>query len=571
MVVGLGKTPSPESLMTSRRLIGRRPSTPGRTSDSSRSGSSLPSDLMVQTCRRVGIVSVVFGSIWAFMTVMNNFVLPLLSERMQTLYPYPGNLLGGLGVASSMVMVALARRISHRKQLLIDLGSGYLVLQCLLISILTHWIPVPMVPRVSWACIAILIYPAIVPNTPRKTFIVSLIAASTEPLAMGLSMLRGVEFQGGWLYVLWMSVPNYICAFLVTVPVKIIHGLGQQVRRARELGSYRLEEPLGKGGMGEVFRATHQMLARPAAVKLIRPEILGSSSPGAARVIVERFRREAEAAASLRSPHTISLYDFGVANDGTFFFVMELLDGLDLETLVERFGPVPPERCVYLLRQVCESLQEAHSRGLVHRDIKPSNIFTCRLGLQVDFVKVLDFGLVKAVNDGGREATLLTLPDSTTGTPAYIAPEMVRGDRIADHRVDIYTLGCVAYWLLTGRLVFQAANAIQLMYQHANAIPVPPSQLSEFEVPAALDSAILACLAKFPEERPQSAAELSGRLLASLPGDRWSEEIAHRWWDRHHPAAARLEHTDSHRILTKTMEAAWEPIETPSPVASAGS
>ncbi len=523
--------------MNPRRLVGRRPSTPGRTSDSSRSGSSLPSDLMVQTCRRVGIVSVVFGSVWAFMTVTNNFVLPLLSERMQSLYPYPGNVLGGLGVASAAVMVVLARRIGHKQRLLIDIGSGYLVLQCLLISVLTHWIPVPMGPQVSWACIAILIYPAIVPNTPRKTFIVSLIAASTEPLAMGLSVLRGVEFQGGWLYVLWMSVPNYICAFLVVVPVKIIHGLGQQVRRARELGSYRLEEPLGKGGMGEVFRATHQMLARPAAVKLIRPEILGSSSPGAARVIVERFRREAEAAASLRSPHTISLYDFGVANDGTFFFVMELLDGLDLETLVERFGPVPPERCVYLLRQVCESLQEAHSRGLVHRDIKPSNIFTCRLGLQVDFVKVLDFGLVKAVHEGGREATLLTLPDSTTGTPAYIAPEMVRGDRIADHRVDIYTLGCVAYWLLTGRLVFQAANAIQLMYQHANAIPVPPSQLSEFEVPEALDSAILACLAKFPEERPQSAAELSGRLLAALPGAGWTEEIAHRWWDRHHPAS----------------------------------
>ncbi len=557
--------------MNPRRLVGRRHSTPGQTSDSSRSGSSLPSDLMVQTCRRIGIVSVVFGSIWAFMTVMNNFVLPLLSERMQTLYPYPGNVLGGLGVASSMVMVALARRISHKKQLLIDLGSGYLVLQCLLISVLTHWIPVPMVPRVSWACIAILIYPAIVPNTPRKTFIVSLIAASTEPVAMGLSMLRGVEFQGGWLYVLWMSVPNYICAFLVVVPVKIIHGLGQQVRRARELGSYRLEEPLGKGGMGEVFRATHQMLARPAAVKLIRPEILGSSSPGAARVIVERFRREAEAAASLRSPHTISLYDFGVANDGTFFFVMELLDGLDLETLVERFGPVPPERCVYLLRQVCESLQEAHSRGLVHRDIKPSNIFTCRLGLHVDFVKVLDFGLVKEVHEGGKQSTLLTLPDSTTGTPAYIAPEMVRGDGTADHRVDIYTLGCVAYWLLTGRLVFQAANAIQLMYQHANATPVPPSQLSEFEVPEALDHAILACLAKFPEQRPQSAAELSAQLLAALPGAGWTEETAHRWWDRHHPAAARLEHTDSHRILTKTMEAAWEPIETPSPVASAGS
>jgi eukaryotic-like serine/threonine-protein kinase len=554
--------------MTSRRLLGRRPSTPGKTSGTAGSGHSLPSDLMVQTCRRVGIVSTVFGSIWAFMTIMNNFVLKLLSERMDTLYPLPGNVLGALGVASSVVMVYIARKYSHKQQLLIDLGSGYLVLQCFLISVLTHWIPVPMVPRVSWVCIAILIYPAIVPSTPRKTLLVSLLAASTEPLAMALSMLRGIEFQGGWLYVAWMAVPNYICAFLVVVPVKMIHRLGHQVRRARELGSYRLEEPLGKGGMGEVFRATHQMLARPAAVKLIRPEILGSSSPGAARVIIQRFRREAEAAASLRSPHTISLYDFGVANDGTFFFVMELLDGLDLETLVERFGPVPPERSVYLLRQVCDSLQEAHSRGLVHRDIKPSNIFTCRLGLEVDFVKVLDFGLVKAVDEGGREATLLTAPDSTTGTPAYIAPEMVRGDRVADHRVDLYTLGCVAYWLLTGRLVFQAPNAIQLMYQHANTPPVPPSQLSEFEIPPALDAVILACLAKFPEERPQSAAELSSRLMQAMPAPAWTEELAHRWWNRHHPESECGEPCESHRILTKTMEASWEPLETPSNLVS---
>ena len=188
----------------------------------------------------------------------------------------------------------------------------------------------------------------------------------------------------------------------------------------------------------------------------------------------------------------------------------------------------------------------------------------------MDFVKVLDFGLVKAVDDRGREATLLTAPESTTGTPAYIAPEMVRGDRVADHRVDIYTLGCVGYWLLTGRLVFQAPNAIQLMYQHANATPVPPSQLSELEIPAELDSVILACLAKYPEERPQSAAELSRRLLAAIPAV-WSEEQAQRWWDRHHPEFARTEPTEADkRMLTKTMDAMWEPVETPAPPVAAG-
>jgi len=518
---------------------------------------------MFQTCRRVWTVSVVFASIWALMTLVNNFVIRVISDRMDSLYPYPGNLIGIAGVASSIAMAYLARKLGKKPPLLIDVGAGYLVLQCLLIALLTHWVPIPMVPRVSWVCVAILIYPAIVPNTVRKTLVVSLLAASTEPLAMFIfQQLRGTEYPGGLLYVAWTSLPNYLAAFLSVVPVKIIHGLGRHLKRARELGSYRLEEPLGKGGMGEVFRATHQMLARPAAVKLIRSEILGSSSPAAARVIVERFRREAEAAASLRSPHTINLYDFGVAHDGTFFLVTELLDGLDLESLVERYGPVPPERVVHLLQQACASLEEAHVRGLVHRDIKPSNIFTCRMGLAVDFVKVLDFGLVKAVGDESRDATMLTAPDVTTGTPAYIAPEVVRGDRVPDHRVDIYTLGCVAYWLLTGRLVFQAPNAVQLMYQHANTAPPPPSERSEFEISPALDNVILDCLAKFPEERPQSAAELSRRLALAVPAPVWTEELAHRWWDRHHPETAPAETgAEYDRMLTKTMEAAWEQVE----------
>jgi eukaryotic-like serine/threonine-protein kinase len=552
--------------MTSR-LLGRRPSTPVRSAESSRPGQGLPSDMLGQSCSRVGIVGLVFATLWALTIIMNTFVARWLGEMafMRDLWPFPGQLIATIGVISSLLITVLARRHSLTPKQLVDVGSGYLVLQCLLVSILGQWAPVPISPRVSWVCIPILFYPAIVPNTPRKTLVTSLLAASTEPLALLISHLRGVPVHFSAFYLLWDFLPTYICAFLVVLPVKIIHNLGQQVRRARELGSYRLEEPLGKGGMGEVFRATHQMLARPAAVKLIRSEILGSSTPAAARVITERFRREAEAAASLRSSHTISLYDFGVAQDGTFFLVMELLDGLDLETLVERFGPVQPERTVHLLRQVCDSLAEAHARGLVHRDIKPSNIFTCRMGLEVDFVKVLDFGLVKAIGDGDQQSTLLTAPDSTTGTPAYIAPEIVRGDGVADHRVDIYTLGCVGYWLLTGRLVFQAPTAIQMMYQHANAIPVPPSHQSELEIPAALDSAILACLAKHPEDRPQNASELSRLLAAAVPGESWSEERAHRWWERHHPQPNWVQPVESdRRMLTKTEEL-WEPGETPAP------
>jgi eukaryotic-like serine/threonine-protein kinase len=547
--------------MNTRRLLGRRPSTPVRATTSSGQGQSLPSDVLGQTCRRVGIVGLVFAALWAFTIVMNTVVARWFGEMafMREIWPFPGLLVAPIGVISSIFMTVLARRLSG-KSILVDVGAGYLILQCFLVSVLGQWAPVPITPRVSWVCIAILFYPAIVPNTPRRTLVTSLLAASTEPLAFGLTHLRGVPVHLSPFYLLWDFLPNYLCAFLVVIPVKIIHRLGQQVKHARELGSYRIEEPLGRGGMGEVFRATHQMLARPAAVKLIRSEIIRSSTPSAARVIVERFRREAEAAASLRSPHTISLYDFGVSQDGTFFLVMELLDGLDLESLCERFGPVSPERAVYILRQVCESLAEAHSRGLVHRDIKPSNIFTCRLGLAVDYVKVLDFGLVKAIGEGDRDETMLTAPDSTTGTPAFIAPELVRGDGAVDHRVDIYALGCVGYWLLTGRLVFEAPNAIQMMYQHANTAPVPPSRRSELDIPAELDAVILTCLAKHPDDRPTTAGELSRRLAAAVKEESWSEERAHRWWERHHPEAGKPEPTSEFRHLTKTTDVGWAPV-----------
>jgi serine/threonine-protein kinase len=293
-------------------------------------------------------------------------------------------------------------------------------------------------------------------------------------------------------------------------------------------------------------------------VKLIRSEVLLRSEPDHARVLIERFRREAQASASLRSPHTISLYDFGVAQDGTFFLVMEMLEGIDLETLVQRFGPQPADRTAHLLRQACESLAEAHSRGLVHRDIKPSNIFVCRMGLAVDFVKVLDFGLVKALDDGEKQEVLLTAPNATAGTPAYIAPEVVLGKSAIDHRVDIYALGCVAYWLLTGRLVFEASNAMQVMIQHANTPPVPPSARVELEIPPAVDDVVLACLAKDPTDRPASAAELATRLSAAVTGPAWSQDLALRWWERHRPESVRPVPTHAGGLtLEKTLGPGW--------------
>ncbi|HTO73089.1 MAG TPA: serine/threonine-protein kinase, partial [Gemmatimonadales bacterium] len=211
-----------------------------------------------------------------------------------------------------------------------------------------------------------------------------------------------------------------------------------------------------------------------------------------------------------------------------------------------------------------------HQRGLIHRDIKPSNIFTCRLGLQTDFVKVLDFGLVKGRGELERRDAMLTAPDATAGTPAYIAPEMVRGDSPIDHRVDIYALGCVAYWLLTGQLVFEAPNAIQLMIAHSNTPPVPPSQRIELEIPPAFDALVLACLAKRPDERPATAAELGRRLATVLTGEPWGEEKARHWWHRHHPESAKGAPIRCDVLLSRTINEGWTTESDPADSTLAG-
>ena len=293
------------------------------------------------------------------------------------------------------------------------------------------------------------------------------------------------------------------------------------------LGHYRLVEKLGAGGMGEVWRARHQLLTRSCAIKLIRPELLGATGREAA---IERFRLEARTIARLTSPNTVRLFDFGVSEAGGFYFVMELLTGMDVAAAVERFGPLPPERVVAVLRQVCRSLAEAHDEGVLHRDIKPHNLFLCRLGLEFDVVKVLDFGLVKSLDAGGAQ---LTSDGVLTGTPAYMPPERVMGGT-ADERSDLYSLGCVAYWMLTGRPVF-GGDPMAVMIHHARTAPTPPSKTIGDVLPAGLEEIVLACLAKAPEERPSSALDLWRRLgEVPLPAP-WSPERAELWWRQHLP------------------------------------
>jgi serine/threonine-protein kinase len=258
--------------------------------------------------------------------------------------------------------------------------------------------------------------------------------------------------------------------------------------------------------------------------------VLGAVTSKQADVLVQRFRREARAAANLRSPHTIQLYDFGVASDGTFYYVMELLNGMDLQSLVEEHGPVPPARVVHILQQACESLAEAHDRGLVHRDIKPANIQVCCMGQYFDFVKVLDFGLVKSQGSSAQADTRLTAPNAVTGTPAYLSPESALGQPV-DRRTDIYSLGCVAYWMLTARYVFDGPGPLQIMARHIQTPPEPPSRYSLVQIPAALEEIVLDCLAKRPEDRPASARELADRLARCELEQPWTREHARLWWE----------------------------------------
>jgi eukaryotic-like serine/threonine-protein kinase len=315
-----------------------------------------------------------------------------------------------------------------------------------------------------------------------------------------------------------------------------MYQLEVDVHRAKEMGGYRLDTLLGKGGMGEVWRARHRMLARDAAIKLIRSEMLVRATGKQSTITRRRFEQEAKTTAALRSPHTVELYDFGVSEDGAFYYVMELLDGIDLETLVEQFGPQSPARAVHLLRQVCQSLAEAHRLGVVHRDIKPTNIFLCRMGIEYDFAKVLDFGLVKAVL--GERETRMTMEGTTTGTPAYMPPELALGSQQIDGRADLYGLGCVAYWLLTGSLLFEEKNSTAMVLAHVQKTPVPPSGRTELSIPASLDRAVMACLAKKPEDRPANAEAFARMLEDCKEASPWTQEDAERWWRTNLPEGA---------------------------------
>jgi serine/threonine-protein kinase len=410
--------------------------------------------------------------------------------------------------------------------------------------------PLPSMGGVSWVGVWLVFFPAVVTLAPRQVLAGALLSWFVlAGITVASILVHGVPpgFQGSAVVaVVRMVTPVLICVAVAWAISYKIFALARDVSRTRRLGSYQLMEKIGSGGMGEVWKARHRLLARPAAVKLIRPESLDSDAKTRARALLRRFEREAQATALLTSPHSIMLYDFGIREDGVFYYVMELLGGIDLKTLVREFGPVPAERAVHFLRAMCDSLADAHDRGLIHRDIKPANVFICRRGRDFDFVKVLDFGLVKNVRESREALTQLTATGVAGGTPGFMAPEMVTGETQVDARADIYALGCVAYWLLTGRLVFEGNTPMAILVQHVKEAPPALSSRTEIMVPPALESLIHACLAKNPADRPASAEEL-GVALAQI-GDElpaWTRERAERWWRTNLPGRYDEPHSES--------------------------
>ncbi len=456
------------------------------------------------------------------------------------------------GVLSLVVYLIACRPRLSSKQIL-DLAGFYECLVCLAISmgvIMAVYDLLGHVPNMTPTTVLIVAFPLMVPAPPRRTLFTALAAATMGPIALfSLSALGRVPTPATANYLMLVGA-NLFAVVLAVFGSRIIYGINLDAAQAQELGAYRLETRLGRGGMGEVWRARHRMLIRPAAIKLIRPDIVATDEDSREHLtrVVRRFRREAQVTATLESPHTIELFDFGVTEDGVLYYVMELLEGCDLETMVEDKGPMSPARVIHILIQVCDSLAEAHERGLVHRDIKPANIMLCQKGRHCDVVKVVDFGLVALTTadeaEYDTERSRLSI-DGVAGTPAYMAPELASGaSNEANASADLYALGCVAYWLLTGRPVFERKNAMAVIVAHAVEEPIAPSRVVDVSIPDALESLVMSCLAKDPAKRPQSAEDIIKALEEMPTASEWTHARARAWWSEYGGAMRRGRHDE---------------------------
>jgi serine/threonine-protein kinase len=435
------------------------------------------------------------------------------------------------------------------------IDAGSIVLSCLgfalqsLSASLPHVEQMGPFPRLTLVLILtnVLIARAVfVPSPAAWTAAVSAAASLPVVASAGFAPAPSGAAGSGGVVALWAGLWAVCAAVVATLTSRVIYGLREEVREARRLGQYTLEEKLGEGGMGIVYRASHAMLRRPTAVKLLPPEKAGHAA-------LERFEREVQLTARLSHPNTVAVFDYGRTPDGVFYYAMEYLDGTNLEELVRADGPQPPARVVHVLRQVAAALVEAHGIGLVHRDVKPENIILCERGGVPDVAKVVDFGLVKDLARGGAA---LSRADVVQGTPLYLSPEAITAPDKVDARGDLYALGAVGYYLLTGQHVFVGATLVEVCSHHLHTRPSSPTERLGRTVPASLELLILTCLEKDPARRPASALALRDALRDLAGVGAWSEEDAREWWRRWraHPTLPREHEGGSERTLAVALE-----------------
>ncbi len=355
-----------------------------------------------------------------------------------------------------------------------------------------------------------------VPSTPRRTLIASV--AAMAPLVPATMMASHGSAAATLNVATWCSVSIAVA----TVGSRVIFGLRTEAARVRRLGQYTIENKIGAGGMGVVYRASHAMLRRPTAIKLLPPDRAGEAN-------LVRFEREVQMTAQLSHPNTVAIYDYGRTPDGVFYYAMEYLDGINLEDLVRLYGPQPPGRVVGILDQVCGALSEAHGRGLVHRDIKPANIILTERGGEPDVAKVVDFGLVKPLMRDDPHVTMSSA-SVLTGTPLYLSPEAMTMPEVGDPRSDLYALGAVGYFLLTAHPVFEGGTVAEIIGHHLHTEPVAPSRRVDRSIPSDLEAIVLQCLRKPPEQRPESARVLRDALRRCDTVQPWTSDDAAAWW-----------------------------------------
>ena len=485
----------------------------------------------------------VMGLCWVTMfsavtSVLLTVVEHLLQPEFAKAWAHPALRLATLGVVFLSAGVIVVMRMGWlRKERLLDVGMFFQVaiaFAAALFESAAYENPNAVVLGHSGIAVWMLLCGLLMPQAPLRAALSAGLCILMWPLGYWVNLqIFGYQPMPMSRLLVWIIPLVIVGVWMYILNNRVLsHYVKQQ--RAEDIGSYILDSRIGAGGMGEVWKAKHKMLAREAAIKLIRPEMLQVSTGRQEELLRKRFEREAQATASLRSPHTVALYDFGQATDGSFYYVMELLDGIDLQTLVDKYGPLDPSRAVHILRQASKSLEEAHRAGLVHRDIKPRNILLNRLGLEYDFTKILDFGLVKSPRLEGQDESLLTVDGVTTGTPAYLSPEIALGKPV-DGRSDLYSLGCVAYFLLTGQMVFEEASPTAFAIAHAQKIPTPVSERSELPVSPGLEAIVMQLLEKDPEKRIQSAQEVGRRLRALRDVPEWCPDRAAQWWETNVP------------------------------------